>query len=239
MNNLLVHYPNPFHFALMITHVFAGVIAPLAATLALLVIKGARVHRRLGQIFFWCNAYILVSTIGLCLFRFSFFMLVLGSLSFYTAFTGYRVLSLKRPAQNQPDHPLAMDWVSAGVAFGLGLALVVASSASLIWPTIDLGTFGAGPYLGILFGLLLTVIAFGDWQRYRYPPTERNAWWMLHMRKMMGSYIAMLTAFFLNVVIRLMPPDLARFLWLLPAAILLPVTFGWIGQYRRKFSSQG
>ena len=70
MNNLLVHYPNLFHFALMITHVFAGVIAPLAATLALLVIKGARAHRRFGQIFFWCNAYILVSTIGLCLFRF-------------------------------------------------------------------------------------------------------------------------------------------------------------------------
>src|SRR5262245_60157365 len=96
------------------SHVIAGTLGLLVAPLAMLTVKGSSAHRLWGKIFFWCMFWIFSSTLGLMFFRFNFFLLVIAILSFYTALTGYRVLSLKRPQRG--DTPIWLDWASSAIA---------------------------------------------------------------------------------------------------------------------------
>ena len=73
------------------SHVAAGVIALVVAPVAMATQKGGRAHRRWGRVYFWGMAWIFVSTLGLLLLRPNIFLLGVGTLSFYSAFSADRV----------------------------------------------------------------------------------------------------------------------------------------------------
>jgi len=95
-------------------HIGAGFLALFAGLGAFLTKKGGPRHRRLGR--WYVSSMAVVSGTALVLYVFApgFFRLFLSCVaifSFYFAFSGYRVLSRKRPG----DEPEPIDWVAVGL----------------------------------------------------------------------------------------------------------------------------
>jgi len=107
--------------ALRWIHISAGMLALVLAPLAMLTVKGGRAHRRWGTIYFWSMAVVASTAVVLALWRPQIFLALLAVFSFYLAFTGYRVLSRKRPTQG--DAATAYDWAAALVTFAARLLL--------------------------------------------------------------------------------------------------------------------
>src|SRR5499426_2158132 len=165
-------------------HIAAGTVALVLAPLAMLTVKGGRAHRRWGKIYFWSMAAVAATAVVMALWRPKIFLALLAVFSFYMAFSGYRTLWRKRPAQGQG--PTALDWTAALLTFAVSAVMVVFGALGMILAGLDIGKFVR-------------------------PPTDRNTWWFAHMGGMLGSYIATVSAF--SVVNFTFLPTAARWLW--------------------------
>ena len=204
-------------------HISAGTLALGLAPLAMLTVKGGRAHRLWGQIYFWSMAVVAATAVVMALWRPQIFLALLAVFSFYQAFTGYRSLSLKRPAQGQG--PIALDWTAALVTFAVSAALAV---LGLIRPGASWQRLGIVP---VVFGVLGMILAGLDIRKFARPPADRNAWWFAHMAGMLGSYVATVSAF--SVVNFTFLPIAVRWLW--PTVIGTPLIVVWITYYKIRF----
>jgi hypothetical protein len=143
------------------------------------------------------------------------FLFGIAIFSFYTTFTGRRVLTRKRIGQ----HAGATDWI-------LTLLSVLSSLA--------LGVYGLiiGDVLSVIFGSLFSIVMLNGFRKMLTPKKEKNAWFFNHMTGMTGSYIAALTAFSATNMNFL--PMLVQWLW--PTAVIVPVLSFHIAKYKRKFA---
>ena len=91
----------------------------------------------------------------------------------------------------------------------------------------------------VVLGLVGVLDARKNLAYLRTGPATPMGWWYLHMECMLGSGIAMYTAFFVFGFSRLVPWELNGLLaivpWILPAAIGIPAISIWTRYYRRKF----
>jgi len=204
-------------------HISAGTLALGLAPLAMLTVKGGRAHRLWGQIYFWSMAVVAATAVVMALWRPQIFLALLAVFSFYQAFTGYRSLSRKRPAQGQG--PIALDWTAALVTFAVSAALAV---LGLIRPGASWQRLGIVP---VVFGVLGMILAGLDIRKFARPPADRNAWWFAHMAGMLGSYVATVSAF--SVVNFTFLPIAVRWLW--PTVIGTPLIVVWITYYKIRF----
>ena len=205
-------------------HIAAGTVALMLAPLAMLTVKGGRAHRRWGKIYFWSMAAVAATAVVMALWRPKIFLALLAVFSFYMAFSGYRTLGRKRPAQGQG--PTALDWTAALLTFAVSAVMAV---LGLIRPGEAWQRLGIVP---VVFGALGMILAGLDIGKFVRPPTDRNAWWFAHMGGMLGSYIATVSAF--SVVNFTFLPTAARWLW--PTVIGTPLIVVWIAYYRIRFS---
>jgi hypothetical protein len=70
-------------------------VAFLCAPIALLTVKGSKVHRRWGKVYFWAMAGVAVTALILSFALPVFFLAMVAVFSVYSAFAAYRVLYLK------------------------------------------------------------------------------------------------------------------------------------------------
>lgn len=227
---------------LVLSHVAAGFIALFFAPLAMATAKGGVWHRRWGKVWFWGMAAVAFSTFALMFFRFSLFLLVIAIFSFYNALTGYRVLYRKQPMK-AGQKPGWIDWGAAivGVAAGSGLALYGIAGASGLLSQMGYtpnGTPTAYFVLSIVFGLALLSNVIPDIQSFTRAPTDKSWWWFYHMSRMLGGYIATVTAFMVQNVGRHLPDEWSWITWVAPAVIGSPLIAIWIGYYKRKFAER-
>lgn len=218
---------------MVVGHVTAGVTALIVAPIAMAVQKGGRHHRRWGKVYFWSMFVIFLTALGLVVFRPNFFLFAISILSFYGAFSGTRGLYRKRMARSWRHAWL--DWLGAGIALaaaasfiGWGVAVLTGALAARVPPAFAV--------LGLVFGVLLGSDALQDVRSLRSPPADRNWWWTYHMQRILGSFLAAVTAF---AVQNLGPRVPASFLWLVWVGPGLIGGFGiavWVAHYRRKFS---
>jgi len=159
-------------------HIAAGTVALFVAPGAMLTMKGGLAHRRWGKVYFWAMALVAASAIVLGLWRPNIFLALLALFSFYMAFSGYRSLFRKRPAQR----PEAIDWIAALVTLAASAALVV---LGLVRPGPAWQRVGIVP---VVFGVLGLVLAGLDLAKFVRPPEDRHAWWFAHMGGMLGSW---------------------------------------------------
>ena len=198
-------------------------LALVLAPLAMLTVKGGRAHRRWGTIYFWSMLVVASTAAVLALWRPQIFLALLAVFSFYLTFTGYRVLSRKRPARG--ERAGAVDWAAALVTFAASAALAV---LGLVRPGPSWERLGVVP---VVFGVLGMVLAGLDLARFAGPPADPRAWWFAHMGGMLGSYIAALSAF--SVVNFTFLPTAVRWLW--PTALGIPLISIWIAYYKVRF----
>jgi uncharacterized membrane protein len=213
---------------LLWAHIACGGVAFVCAPVALMTAKGGRTHRRWGKIYFWAMAGVAATALVLSIALPIVFLALVAVFSFYAAFSAYRILFLKDLVRGGRAH--WFDWAAALVTF--------ASSAALAWvgyfrPRLVPGT----GVIAIVFGVLGMLIAGRSLATFLRPPEEKQFWWYLHMRGMIASYIAAVTAF---VVVNLAP----RFgntwwVWLGPAMVGVPGIAIWQRYYRDKFRKQG
>ncbi|RYD74005.1 MAG: DUF2306 domain-containing protein, partial [Verrucomicrobiaceae bacterium] len=168
--------------AFLWTHIAAGTMALLAGPIAMVARKGGQNHRRGGRLFFWAMMWIAISAVALSLMRSGTFLLLVGVFSFYLTFTGYRIIYRKTPAQRAG----AIDWIAAILALAGSLGLVV-------WAQTQAARGIA--LVSLTFAGIGAIFAITDMARFIRPPSDPNAWWFVHMTRMLASYIATVTAF--------------------------------------------
>jgi hypothetical protein len=221
--------------ALVVMHVGAGFTALVVAPVAMLTRKGSGVHKRWGRVYFWAMLAIFVTALLLLLYRPNVFLTFISVLSFYSALSGVRALKRKNPAQGQDAG--ALDWGAAAIALAAGISFI-------LWGGLTLAGLGqteipaAFAVLGIVFGVVLGKDASSDLVSFRRPNEDPLWWWTYHLERMVGSYLAAVTAFLVQNVGPLLPEAFVWVVWVAPGIL---GGFGialWIRYYQKRFAAR-
>lgn len=208
---------------LIFSHVAAGVISLVAAPVSMAVAKGGVAHRISGKIFFWSMVYIFVSAAILGTYHWKPFLLMVSVLSFYLVYSGYRALY-----QKQINLGKGVQWYDWAVAAACGLFMLV----FLIW-SVDVMLKGGNVILLLFFSLGGLYSILTEVNAYIKKPDVKHRWLFNHIGRMVGGFIAAVTAFSTNVLTFM--PGLAQWLW--PTLIGTPLIIYWIRTYRKKLDN--
>jgi hypothetical protein len=210
--------------ALIALHVAAGAFCLFAPLLVLSAAKGGPAHRRWGKRYLVAMGFVAATALAMTLFRPELFLAMIAVLSFYLAFSGYRVLKLKSLARGGSAD--VIDWAAAILAFSVCACLVI---FALVRP----GWVQHMGLIAVVLGAIGVRTAGADLLRFAQKRAEATFWLDAHIAKFLGSYIAIWTAFSTVTLSRFFPhASLAVWLW--PAAIGLPAIAVTIAHYRRK-----
>jgi len=164
-------------------HAGLGGIALLAGTIALIAKKGNATHKKSGKVFYnsMLSSALLALVISVLPGHESPFLFAIGVFSSYFLLCGYRSLRFKRASVSlRFDKFLAYGIIVTGI---LMIAYPLISSGKL---NIVLAVFGGA---SLIFGIR-------DLRLFRDLKRLRKSWLKLHLGKMMGGYIAAVSAFF-------------------------------------------
>ncbi len=207
-------------------HITAGFSSFVLAPVALATAKGGKQHKRWGMVYLWSMGVVAGTALPMALYRPVLFLALVAVFSFYSAFSGYRVLKLKELARG--GRAKAIDWVAAGITFISSAAL---AGCGWLRPALvqNMGI------VAIVFGIIGMRLATVEIRKFIWKPKEKMFWWYTHLGNFIGSYIAAWTAF---LVTNIHPGSarLGRALWLLPTAIGVPAIIITVGYYQRKFA---
>ena len=200
------------HEANILIHVISGTTALILGLIALLSVKGGKVHNTSGKWFlFFMTIVILSGLIGVFVFGRNTFLLIITILSGYVAFSGFRTIKFKTNVPNLFDITVALISLVALVYF-----LYYFKSIGMIWsPVIIYSTVGA----------LLFVIIY-DFVRYLIPAKlykKYRIWLYEHIYKMISAFSALLSAFTGTVLEEYQP-----YSQFLPSILCLSIALGFI-----------
>lgn len=198
-------------------HVVPGAVAMIVAPAAMLVTKGGWWHRLWGRIFVWSIFVALLAAVPLAYFANDLFLFYMTFVIFFLTLSGYRIHIIKR--QNYRGG--LIDWIGVAV---MALAGVGATR-------LGLSTGSEMGFVMLIVGLGVMVGAAGDFYRLVRSPRHKQAWWFIHMGKMLSAYVSAVTA--VSVVQFHWLPTTIRWLW--PMAIGVPGMFVWSRYYRNQF----
>lgn len=176
------------HSTNIIIHIIAGSLALLTGTVALIVFKGGKTHRRFGRMFLIClSVVIFTGLLGVFAFHRNVFLLVITVLSGYLGFSGFRALKLRLEKPRCADNLVAIVAVLAA-----GYFIWYFNSIGMIWsPVIIYSTVG----------YLLLMVAY-DLSRN----CCQTGWWRYeHILKMISAWSGLLSAFCGTVFPRYQP----------------------------------
>lgn len=215
---------NLFSFFLII-HIVAGTFGLLSGTINIIRKKGDKLHKLIGKLFLYSMLTVGLSAFMLSVMHPNYFLFIVGVFTFYLAATGNRYLSLKGLGSTQK--PKLIDWILTLSMLIFGFAFVLFG----IYHLIRSNTLGI---VFVFFGLIGLNMVRRDIKNYQGKIKIPNFWLMAHLQRMMGAYIAALTAFLVvngNYINLPLPGFL---MWLLPSIILVPLIFRWSKKYNQK-----
>lgn len=204
---------------LLIIHIIAGSIGLLTGTINIIIKKGDKAHKNVGKFFFYSMLINGFAGLIISLIHRNDFLLIVAVFSIYMVATGQRFLSLKQLHKEQ--NPKAIDWILTYTMLVFAFLFITYGSFLLI----NKVNFGI---VLLVFGVVSCLMAIKDIKVYKGNIKEKNYWLLLHIQRMVGSYIAALTAFI--VVNNHFLPGIVG--WLLPTVIFTPLIVKWTKQYR-------
>jgi hypothetical protein len=219
---------------LLALHIVFGGVAFLCAPVALATAKGGKIHRRWGKVYFWAMAGVAVTALILSFALPIFFLAMVAVFSFYSAFAAYRILYLKDMYKGA--RPKTVDWLAAVVTVLSSLLLFL---MGFLRPDLmGVGVIRVGgrtiSIVSILFGIIGMRMGLGSIHGFIKRPGEKMFWWFGHLRGMIGSYIAAMTAFSAVNLSRWF--GAAWWVWLWPTIVGVPAIAIWTAYYKKKFS---
>jgi uncharacterized membrane protein len=208
---------------MLVLHIAGGTIALISGLVAMLTLKGSKVHRLAGKIYFWGMTAVFVGAVIVAIGHHKDFLLMVGFFSYYMTVRGYRILSLKKLDQGQKA--TILDWVIISIS---GIFIVTLLGWG-VWGMLD----GEGmAIVAFVFGVIGASFLVGDVRKF-FVPQEKMHWWYGHISSMGGSYISAATAF---VVVNIQLPQFQWVLWILPSVIGGIIIGRTIRKYKIQFA---
>jgi len=201
-------------------HIAAGFLALLAGAVALGSEKGGSRHVTAGKVYVWSMAVVVVTVVPLFLLEpgsfFRRFLLLVAVFSGYFVFSGYRVLDRKGATEDADRIDVAAAVTVSLACLGLGAwgALTVVGGDTF---GVVMAVFGA---LGLSFGV-------ADLRAF-WSGTGGGSWISSHVARMIGGYIATVTAVSAVNLAGVAPAVLG---WLWPTAVGVPLIWYFQAQY--------
>lgn len=200
---------------LLIFHITGGSISLLTGLVVLLLKKGDKNHRLIGKIYFYALITSSLVSLPMAYLHPNLFLFIVGVFTTYMLLTGKLYLNKKSTA----DVGTA-DWMLSVVMLLFGSGFIVIGAINV--------------YKGMLFGIVLLVFGLisilfvrQDWINFKGMSSIKNFGLTTHLQRMVGSYIASATAFFV-VNNQFLPGTIA---WLLPTIVLTPLIIRWSKKY--------
>ena len=197
----------------ILSHIISGGLVLLLGLVLMLLRKGNRRHKTIGWIYVISMWWVCLSAfISITFFNFSLFLLVIGILTFYSTYQGFRVIRRSDDFKVRWYDHLVMTFVmGAGLGLiGYGIYLIINHTHYLIL---------AG--LSLVFGVFTFLSAYRDFKFYQKSQPDDSRWWLYqHIGAMGGSYISAFTAFTVqNGEIFSLPGSMAWLPWVLPGVL--------------------
>ncbi len=206
-------------------HVAGGTIGLMAGTYNMFSKKGGSAHKKIGKIFAISMLGTGFCSLILATMHSNNFLFAVGVFTIYLAGTGWRYLYLKKILEGQK--PALIDWFLMMFMIAGSVWLIKTGIEALI----DNNWFGI---IILLFVLPSLIFVKTDFNTYKGKIKPKNYWLVFHLQRMIGAYIASLTAF---VVVNA-PDGLSFIPWLLPSAIFVPVIVRWSRKYKVLFTKK-
>ena len=163
-------------------HVICGTIALIIGILAIAFNRRAKLHKRLGRIFLYLLAVVVVTGfVGWLFFRSDPFLLMLTLLSGYVGFSGWRAMKLREKRATPGDGLISI------IVLGCGLFYLywLLNSEGYWSPTVIYSTVGA-----------LILVTVYDLVKIVALHQPLRTWWRYeHIYKMISAFSAILSAF--------------------------------------------
>jgi hypothetical protein len=175
-----------FDNALKLIHALSGFIVLITGLAQIIMKKGGKAHRTIGQIYFWSWLPLIATGAIIGSLLITFF----GLLGFYMVFTGYRFGVKKAVAISIFDKVFIS-------SFTLG-ALFLFAWGVLILLLKENKTFGI---IAVFFGAIFTFVTIQDFleyvlnKKFRKLRGHKMEWYFEHYGRMYISFMAATTAF--------------------------------------------
>ena len=200
---------------LLFVHIVCGGVSLLLGLYVLLAKKGTAIHKRIGRTYFYCMLTAALVSFPLSYLHPNYFLFIIGVFTSYMLLTGKRYLTKKKITDVKQ-----IDWVLALVMLIFGIAFIVFG----IYKLMLSNSFGI---VFLVFGGVSILFVWQDNGNFRGRARYQNYWLTTHIQRMIGSYIATVTAFL--VVNNKILPDVVA--WLLPTFLLVPLIIKWLKKY--------
>ena len=197
--------------------------------------KGGKVHNFSGQVFYWAMFFVFITTILFFVIypeklKYQFF-LTIGIVSFYPAWSGKRMLSMKKG--------FVPTWYDKFGGFLIGVSGLVMITYG-VYGFLNPDKFGGLQYLFLVFGMVSLMNSYGDLKYYlNFQTAPKMHWFFAHGGKMMGAYSAAITAFCVNIVPRYLPENFPTYgyliTWIAPGLIIGVIANIILKRYKLKF----
>ena len=209
-------------YILLALHVSGGTVGLLIGSLNMFRAKGDKLHKKAGTVFVLAMCTAAISAIVLSIIHPNQFLFIIGWFTLYLVGTGNRYVFNR--LSGMETKPAIIDW-----ALTIGMLVV-----GIVFIVIGAVRLSSGDFFGIAYlvfgGLGLTLLR-KDVSYFRDRIDQKNFWLAAHIQRMVGGYIAALTAF-LVVNEKYLPIRLPSLVvWLLPTVALTPLIFKWTAKY--------
>ena len=165
-------------------HAFFGGIGLIAGTAIMFSKKGNLLHKKLGKIFSVGMLVSSVLSLFICMLpnHHNSFLLMIGIFTIYMILIGNRVVNYKRK-----EYKNFLDKLISGVILVTSIIMIVLT----VYQKIFHNNF---PILLLIFGILGLFMSYKDFVFYKNEDRHKK-WLISHVGKMVGAYIASVTAF--------------------------------------------
>lgn len=197
-------------------HAFLGGIGLLTGILIVITRKGNVNHKKIGKLF-TVNMLlsILISLVVTTLPNHeNLFLFLIGTFTIYLIIAGNRALKFKTKLKAN-----TWDWLISGTMLFSGLVMIIIGMN---------GFMQNRAVLFLIFGTASCLLSLADFRFYKQPKRYKNGWLMAHVGKMMGAFIASVTAF---IVAGLNYTTLIA--WIAPSLIGTPYIIYWIRKLKK------
>lgn len=201
---------------LLFLHIAGGFTSLLLGLYILFSKKGDKKHKRIGSIYFYAMLTSAMVALPMSYLHPNYFLFIIG------VFTSYMLLTGKLYLQKKKNDTIKItDWILTITMFLFGSGFIGFG----IYNLINNNSFGT---VFIVFGAVSMLFVYQDYTNFTGKSKIKNFWLTTHIQRMVGSYIASVTAFivvnntFLNSILA----------WLLPTFILVPLIVKWTNKYK-------
>ena len=201
---------------LLIIHIACGGISLILGLYIMLAAKGNTIHKKVGNLYHYAMLISAVVALPMSYLHSNFFLFIVGVFTSYMLLTGKRYLNIKTIADVK-----TIDWFWIIVMLLFALAFLGCG----VYLLINHNNIGI---VLIVFGFISLNFVKQDYNNFTSQSTIKNFYLTTHIQRMVGSYIATVTAF---VVVNnsILPGVIA---WLLPTVCLVPFTVKWTKKYK-------